>query len=80
MTEPRKITGAMRAWVDEQINTGRFADENEAIEAGLIALADRDARTSNLKALIQQGLDDVEEGRITAYTTPESLFDDILRG
>jgi antitoxin ParD1/3/4 len=80
MTQARKITGAMSAWVDEQINAGRFADENEAIQAGLVALADRDARISNLQGLVQQGVDDLEAGRYNDYDSPEALIQDIMRG
>ncbi len=78
MTDTRKITGSMSDWVDSQIQAGRFADENQAIEAGWVALADRDAKISNLNSLIQQGLDDVEAGRTYEYANADEAINDIM--
>jgi len=61
----------MRPWVDAQVAAGRFADEAEAIQAALVALAERDAKISNLNALIQEGLDAVDAGQVTEYASPE---------
>ena len=68
----------MSVWVDNQIQAGRFADEDQAIEAGLIALAQRDAKISNLNSLIQQGLDDVQTGDVYKYANAEAAIKDIM--
>ncbi len=77
MTTGRKITGPMAAWVDAQIAAGRFATEDDAIEAGLVALADRDQKIQNRQRLIQEGLDALEAGDVYEYDSPEALAADI---
>jgi len=71
----RKITGPM---ADAQIAAGVYANEDEIIQAGMVALAEREAKISNCNALIQQGLDDVEAGRVVQYDTPEEATDAIM--
>ena len=74
----RKITGPMAAWADAQIAAGAYANEDEIIQAGMVALAEREAKISNRNALIQQGLDDVQAGRVVQYDTPEEATDAIM--
>jgi len=70
--------GHMRPWVEAQIAAGAYATEADAIQAGLIALAEREAKINNLQGLIQAGLDDVEAGRVHEYDTPEDMIEDIM--
>ncbi|MEO1610372.1 MAG: type II toxin-antitoxin system ParD family antitoxin [Pseudomonadota bacterium] len=79
MNIERKVTGPMAAWVDAQIAAGRFATEDDAIQAGLVALADRDAKVQNLQWLIQEGLDAAEAGDVFDYESPEALTADIMQ-
>ena len=74
----RKITGPMAAWADAQIAAGIYANEDEIIRAAVVALAEREAKISNRNALIQQGLDDVQAGRVVQYDTPEEATDAIM--
>ena len=71
MAIDRKIEGPLAAWADAQIAAGIYANDDEIIRAGIVALAEKEAKVSNLKALIQQGLDDVEAGRVIQYDSPE---------
>ena len=68
----------MAAWADAQIAAGAYANEDEIIQAGMVALAEREAKISNRNALIQQGLDDVQAGRVVQYDTPEEATDAIM--
>ncbi len=78
MTDTHSIFGPMQPWVAAQIASGRFASEAEVVQAALLALAERDAKVSNLRALVQQGLDDKAAGRVHDYADAEAMAVDIL--
>ena len=77
MSAERKVVGPLGAWVDEQIASGRYATEDDVIEAGLIALADRDAKQRNVQRLIQEGLDAIAEGDVYKYESLEAAISDV---
>jgi len=72
-----KIPASVRRWVTEQIAMGRFRDEADAIAAGLRLLAERDERIERLRALVDEGLDDLARGRHRDYETAEQLLADL---
>ena len=77
-TDQTDQLGHMRPWVEDQIAAGNYATEADAIQAGLVALAARQANIKNLQGLIQAGLDDVAAGRVHEYETPEAMIADIM--
>ena len=66
------------SWVEAQIAAGNYATEADATQAGLVALAAREAKIKNLRGLIQAGLDDVAAGRVYEYDTSEAMVADIM--
>lgn len=77
MTQTDQL-GPMRPWVEAQIAAGVYADEAEAIQTALSALARREAKDAEMRAYVQQGLDDVAAGRVHQYATPEEATDAIM--
>ncbi len=81
--------GALRPFVDKLIAEGRFADESEAVQAGLALLAASDRETDRmsdeygidaLRALIREGVDARDRGDVITISSREDadrLVDDI---
>ncbi|WP_105385733.1 type II toxin-antitoxin system ParD family antitoxin [Neorhizobium alkalisoli] len=65
-----------KAFIEEQVKAGVYKDANEAVAVGLRQLQ---AKTEMLKRLIQEGLDDVEAGRVHSYASAEEFSNDIKR-
>ena len=65
-----------QAFVDAQVKAGVFKGANEVMAAGLRLLQEKQ---ENLRRLIQEGLDDVEAGRVHHYETAEEFLADIKR-
>ena len=65
-----------KAFIDEQVKAGVFKGANEVMAAGLRLLQEKQ---ENLRRLIQEGLDDVETGRVHHYETAEEFLADIKR-
>ena len=59
-----KITLAnpLDSFVEEQVRSGAYPDAEAVVRAGLTLLRDDDARTTRYKALLQEGLDELERG------------------
>lgn len=52
------LTAELDEFVAQQVRSGRYASNSEVVRAGLRALAEQD-----LRAWLQEGLDDLEAGR-----------------
>jgi antitoxin ParD1/3/4 len=52
------LTAELDEFVANQVRSGRYASNSEVIRAGLRALAEQD-----LRAWLQEGLDDLDAGR-----------------
>lgn len=65
-----------KAFIEEQVKAGIYKDADEVVAAGLSRLQ---KETEILKRLIQEGLDDVEAGRVHSYASAEELSNDIKR-
>lgn len=87
-----KLTGDLEAFVDAQVESGAYATPEDVVRAGLEALRDAgrqepEAWTADgkpisrerLQAMIDEGIADLEAGRIYTYEKPGDLAKDIKR-
>ncbi|KQW31017.1 addiction module antitoxin [Rhizobium sp. Root274] len=64
-------------FVEEQMNSGLYESADAVVTAGLALLRERDEAT--LRMLIQEGIDDVEAGRVHTYENAEAFLADMKR-
>jgi antitoxin ParD1/3/4 len=64
-------------FIREAIASGRFANASEVVRAGLQLLEAREAENAEklerLRAELQKGMDDIENGRYVELTGPEEI-------
>lgn len=60
------LTTPLENYVQEKLDSGMYASASEVIRAGLRALRDKDLE-ANIVAGIEQGLADVEAGRVRPF-------------
>ncbi|MBC2774545.1 type II toxin-antitoxin system ParD family antitoxin [Rhizobium sp. AQ_MP] len=65
-------------FVAEKLSSGLYETVDAVVAAGLELLRERD--DAELRQFIQEGLDDVEAGRVHTYENAEDLLADIKRG
>lgn len=70
------LTDKHKAFIEEQVSSGRFKSTDEVISAALETLRGAD---DNLRQLIQEGLDDIEAGRVHRYENEDEFLADIRR-
>ncbi len=68
------------AFINEQVATGRFNNASEVVRAGLRLLERDETKLTELKRLIDEGLEDFAAGRVYEYETGEALLHDIVHG
>lgn len=70
-----------RAFIDAQIEDGRFGNKTEVVRAGLRLLEDYEntQKQRRLRALIDEGEADILAGRTTEYSSAEELLDEITK-
>ena len=72
-----KLKPAVEAMVREQVNSGRFHNENDVVAAALHLMHEHDESEAQERAalleLIDEGLRDLDEGRFTTFETDEDL-------
>ena len=68
-----------RAFVDRQIEAGIYKNLDDVVSAGLRLLGSEEGKLVELQRLIQEGLDDVEAGRVYHYASGEEFLEDIKR-
>ncbi|RYC17789.1 type II toxin-antitoxin system ParD family antitoxin [Ciceribacter ferrooxidans] len=64
-------------FVEKQISSGLYDSAEEVVTAGLRLLRERDE--ADLRMLIQEGVDDVEAGRVHTYESAEEFLADLQR-
>lgn len=87
-----KLTGDLEAFVDAQVECGAYATPEDVVRAGLEALRvathdvaeawttdGRPISREKLRAMIDEGIADLEAGRIHTYEKPGDLAKDIKR-
>lgn len=70
------LNDKQKAFIEEQVNSGRFGNADEVIAAALETLRQAD---ENLRKLIQEGLDDMDAGRVHRYEDEDEFLADIKR-
>ena len=68
-----------RAFIDEQVEAGIYKNAEEAVAAGLRLLGSGEGKLFELQRLIQEGIDDVEAGRVMEFASGEELTAHILK-
>ncbi|MFB9951207.1 type II toxin-antitoxin system ParD family antitoxin [Rhizobium puerariae] len=68
-----------RAFIEEQVKTGVYKDADEVVAAGLRLLGSEEGELQELSRLIQEGIDDVEAGRVVQFESAEELTAHILK-
>jgi antitoxin ParD1/3/4 len=62
------VTPQLDRFVKEQVASGKYASSSEVVRAGLRLLADQEEaraqRQAALKRFVQEGLDDLESGKL----------------
>ena len=61
----------VQAFVESQLATGRYADENEVIVRALTVWQQYQEYTAEVRAKVQEGIDAADAGRGTMISTPE---------
>ena len=72
-----RLTQRDKEFVEQQVEAGLYDNAEEVVSAGLRALGEEERDLVNLKALIQEGLDDVAAGRVHEYESAEDMLKDI---
>ena len=76
-TQNVNLTDQLEAFVKKQVEEGYFNSASEVHRAALAAMARREeehrVRMARLKAEVQQGLDDLDQGRHVEFEDPEAL-------
>ena len=69
-----------RAFIESQVEHGRFGNRTEVVRAGLRLLEDYEYRQKlqRLRAEIAKGDADLKAGRVTEYDSATSLYNDIM--
>lgn len=62
-------------FVEEQMNSGLYDSADAVVTAGLALLREQEEAT--LRMLIQEGIDDVESGRVHTYENAEAFLADM---
>ncbi len=68
-----------RAFIDEQIRAGIYRNVDDVVAAGLRLLGSEEGKLVELQRLVQEGLDDIEAGRVHHYASGDDLLADIKR-
>lgn len=69
-----------REFIAEMVTRGRFGNRTEVVRAGLRLLEDYESnqKIQRLKALIAEGDNDIDNGRLTKFAKPDELVQDVL--
>ena len=68
-----------RGFIEEQVQAGIFENADAVIAAGLRLLGSNEGKLAELQRLIQEGLDDVEAGRVVEFENAGDLTAYILK-
>lgn len=61
------LSPALEALVEDRVKSGFYENSEEVLRQSLLLLKDRDAETEKLREMIQEGLDDLDQGRYEEY-------------
>ena len=63
-----QITPQLEEKISRLVTEGRYANANEVVEHAMELLEEYDEQLTELRAKLQEGLDDIENGRVVEYT------------
>lgn len=66
-------------FIEEQVAAGIFKDADAVVSASLRLLGSNEGKLVELQRLIQEGLDDVEAGRVMEFSTADDLTAHIIK-
>ncbi|TZG37392.1 type II toxin-antitoxin system ParD family antitoxin [Agrobacterium sp. B1(2019)] len=66
-------------FIEEQVAAGIFKDADSVVSAGLRLLGSREGKLVELQRLIQEGLDDVEAGRVMEFSSADDFTAHIMK-
>jgi putative addiction module CopG family antidote len=66
------LTASQKRFISSEIKAGRYQDEQEMLLAGL-TLLERQKKYEELVAMVQEGLDDVGQGRVAKLSAIEAV-------
>jgi antitoxin ParD1/3/4 len=64
--------------IARHLATGQFASADEVVRAGVQLLEEHEQEIAYLRKLIDEGDDDISEGRLHRYSTGEDLAADVV--
>ncbi len=68
-----------KAFIEEQVKDGRYGSAEEVVAAGLRLLGSDEGKIEELRRLIQEGIDDVDAGRVVEFASAEDMTAHILK-
>lgn len=68
------LGATLEAVVNELVSTGRYNSKSEVLREGVRLVQEREARLRALDAAIEEGLDDIRNGRLIPV---EEVFDEL---
>lgn len=74
------LSDEIQAIVDDEVASGRYRSREEVLEAAVRMLLERNRKLDDLRADIQEGLDDLAAGNFVSLSGPEAkhaFFEDI---
>ena len=71
------LTPELEQLVKDEIKSGQYKSASEVVREGLRLVRLRREKLAALRREIQLGIDDIERGDYTEYTSVEDLFEDI---
>jgi antitoxin ParD1/3/4 len=72
------LTEEDRAFVEDLVGNGIYKDADAVVAAGLRLLGSDEGKFVELQRLIQEGLDDVEAGRVVSFDNADDMTAHIL--
>ena len=67
------------SFIASQVQSGRFNNASEVVRAGLRMLEDYELRIKELRQKVDVGDLDVAAGRVSRYSSSESLAEEIIK-
>jgi antitoxin ParD1/3/4 len=76
-----QLSDSIESFLEHVVASGRYASADKAIEAALELLETRETKLAQLQALLDEGFDDLENGRYVEYSSENmhELTEDIRR-
>jgi antitoxin ParD1/3/4 len=68
-----------KAFIEEQLRDGQYKSADDVIAAGLRLLGSEEGQIQQLRHLIQQGVDDIDAGRVVTFESAEEMTAHILQ-